>query len=76
MQPIRETTDTFIVRFRLETRELKNAEPVWRGVIEHVEAEYGKKDERPVYFDHLDELSSYFAKYLKKIGIHIDDLGK
>jgi len=76
VKPIRETTDTFIIRIRLETRELKNAEPVWRGVIERVELEHGKKDENPVYFDHLDKLRSYFATYLQKIGIKIDDLGK
>lgn len=72
MKPIKEISETFIVRIRLETRELKNAEPVWRGVIEHVEIEHGKKDEKPVYFDHLDELRSYFAKYLQKIGIKVD----
>ena len=75
MKPIKETSDTFIVRIRLESRELQNAEPVWRGVIEHVEIEPNKEEENPVYFDHLDKLRSYFAIYLQKIGIKIDDLG-
>ena len=72
VKPIKETSDTFIVRIRLESRELHNAEPVWRGVIEHVQLEQSNKDELPVYFDHLDELRSYFATYLKEIGIKAD----
>jgi hypothetical protein len=76
VKPIKETSDTFIVRIRLESRELQNAEPVWRGVIERVEVEHGKQDENPVYFDHLDKLRSYFAIYLQKIGIKIDDSEK
>jgi hypothetical protein len=55
----------FIVRIWIEPRESKDAEPIWRGVIEPV-----KSDER-VYFDHLDKMRTYFAKYLKKIGINI-----
>jgi hypothetical protein len=50
-----------------------NVEPVWRGVIEHVELEHGQKDKNPVYFDHLDKLKAYFAAYLQKIGIKIDN---
>jgi len=73
VKPIRETTDTFIIRIRLETRELKNAEPVWRGVIEHIEIEEAKKGEAPVYFDNLDKLRAYFVRYLQKIGIKIDN---
>ncbi|HEU0292194.1 MAG TPA: hypothetical protein VFR47_05630 [Anaerolineales bacterium] len=41
---------------------MKDAEPIWRGVIEHVEGE-----ER-VYFNNLDMIKSYFAEYLEKIG--------
>jgi hypothetical protein len=47
---------------------MKDAEPIWRGVIEDVEGE------KPVYFDHLDKMSIYFAKYLEKIGIKINSL--
>ena len=46
---------------------MKDAEPIWRGVIEDVEG-----DER-MYFDHLDKMNTYFAKYLEKIGIKIDN---
>ena len=76
MKQIKETSDTFIVRIRLESRELQHAEPVWRGVIEHIEVEHDNQDENPVYFDHLDKLRSYFAAYLQKIGIKIDDSEK
>jgi len=61
----KEITHAFIVRIWIEPRELKDAELIWRGVIEHVEG-----DER-VYFDHLDKVSAYFAKYLEAIGIKI-----
>jgi hypothetical protein len=29
--------------------------------------------DKPVYFDHLDKMNTYFAKYLGKIGIKIDN---
>jgi hypothetical protein len=51
----------FIVRFWIEPRELENTDPIWRGVIEHVE---GKQR---LYFDHLDKMNTYFAKYLDEI---------
>ncbi|HLO18524.1 MAG TPA: hypothetical protein VK206_27080 [Anaerolineales bacterium] len=73
MKPIKETTDTFIIRIRLETRELKSADPVWRGVIEHIDIEDDKKNEATVYFDHLDKMRSYFANYLQKMGIKIEN---
>jgi hypothetical protein len=76
VKPTKEISDTFIVRIRLETRELKNAEPLWRGVIEHVEMEPHGGIETPVYFDHLDKLKSYFAAYLKRIGVNRDELAK
>ncbi len=48
----------------------KDAEPIWRGVIEDVNGD------KPVYFDHLDKMRDYFAKYLTAIGIKIDQLRK
>ena len=68
MKSAEETTHAFIVRIWLEPQEVKDAEPIWRGVIEDVEG-----DER-VYFDQLDKMSTYFARYLKEIGINIDNL--
>jgi hypothetical protein len=41
---------------------MKDAEAIWRGVIEPVD---GTKH---VYFDHLEKMSTYFAKYLEKLG--------
>jgi hypothetical protein len=67
VKTIKEITHAFIVRIWIESREAKAAEPIWRGLIEHVE------DEKPVYFDDLDKMRSYFAKYLHKIGIKIDN---
>ena len=75
MKSTKEIIHAFIVRIWIEPREVKDAEPIWRGVIEHVEIE-DIEHEKPVYFDHLDRMRSYFAKYLKKLGIKIDYLGK
>ena len=67
MKSIKEITHAFIVRIWIEPRERKGAEPIWRGVIEHVEGD------EPVYFDHLDTMNTYFATYLEKIGIKINN---
>ena len=70
MRSTKVTTHAFIVRIWIEPREMKDVEPIWRGVIQHVEAD------KRVYFDHLDKMSTYFAKYLEDIGIKVDNLGK
>lgn len=70
MKSIKEITHAFIVRIWIEPQERKDAEPIWRGVIEDVE------DDKRVYFDHLDKMNTYFAKYLEKIGITIDNYKK
>ena len=67
VKPTKETTHAFILRIWIEPRELKDAEPIWRGVVEHVEG-----DER-VYFNNLNMLKRYFAEYLEKIGIGNSD---
>jgi hypothetical protein len=54
---------------------MKDGEPIWRGVIQHVETEHAR-DEKPVYFDHLDKMRFYFARYLEKLGIKIDSPGR
>jgi hypothetical protein len=66
----KEIIHAFIVRIWIEPQDRKDAESIWRGVIEDVE------DDERVYFDHLEKMSAYFAKYLEKIGIKIDKLGK
>ena len=65
MKTSKENPHAFIVRIWIESQETKDAEPTWRGVIEVVDG--GAR----VYFDHLDKMSAYFAKYLEAISIKI-----
>ena len=67
MRSAKDTTRAFIVRIWVEPREIMDAEPKWRGVIEQVE------DGKRVYFDRLDKMRSYFDEYLREIGIRTDD---
>jgi hypothetical protein len=64
----KETSHSFLVRIRLETRELQNAEPVWRGDIEHI------KTGTHTYFDHLDEIAVFLRPYLEEMGTEINKL--
>ncbi len=57
-----DNTHAFIVRFWLEPRELENARPIWRGVIEHVAS--GRK----LYLKNLEEIKAFIAFYLPEIG--------
>ncbi len=70
MKSIKETTQAFVVRIWIEHQQMKNAKPVWRGVIERVDS--GDR----VYFDQLDKISAYFANYLDELGVEIDHLAK
>ena len=71
MKSTEEIIHAFIVRIWIEPREVMGAEPIWRGVIEHVKNEHSA-DEKPEYFDNLDIMHTYFGKYLEKIGIKFD----
>lgn len=53
-----EDTQVFIVRFWPEPRELENARPEWRGVVEHV-----KSGERR-FVRHPDEVAPFIAAYV------------
>jgi hypothetical protein len=64
----KETAHAFIVRIWIETRELKDAEPIWRGVIEHIGS--GKK----VYFDHLEQIAIHIMPYIRALGVKVDDI--
>jgi len=66
VKSIKETTQAFVVRIWLEPRQMKNAQPVWRGVIERVD-----NGDR-VYFDRLDKMMTYFSEYLNEIGIKME----
>ena len=62
----KETAHAFIVRIWMETRELRDAEPIWRGVIEHVGS--GAR----VYFDQLEQIAVHVMPYLEAMGIKVD----
>ena len=70
MKSNKDFTHAFVVRIWIEPREMNDAEPIWRGVIEEVE------NGRCVYFDQLEKMNTYFAKYLDGIGIKINNPGK
>ena len=62
MKSTKETTHAFIVRIWLESREQKDAEPIWRGVIEPV------GDGKPIYFINLDKVIAYLASMIEAMG--------
>ena len=70
MKSIKETTQAFVVRIWIEPQREKDAKPIWRGVIERVD-----NGDR-VYFDQLEKMNIYFAKYLTEIGIKVGNLTK
>jgi hypothetical protein len=62
MSPPADKTQVFIVRLWLEEREIQGAEPVWRGVVEHVAS--GQRR----YLEYLDEIPAFIAGYLRSEG--------
>ncbi len=57
-----DTSHTFIARFWLEPREIKDAKPIWRGVVEHVAT--GRRR----YLEDLDEIKAFINVYLQDTG--------
>jgi hypothetical protein len=55
-------TQTFILRLWLERREVKNALPHWRGMIEHVPT--GERR----YFDRINDIPKLIKLFLKGAG--------
>jgi hypothetical protein len=55
---IKANAHVFILRFWLEPREIEDAKPEWRGVIEHVESGEHR------YFRDLDVMVSFIAKHI------------
>jgi hypothetical protein len=51
------STHVFILRLWLEPREIEDAQPEWRGVIEHVESGEHR------YFRDLDVMLAFLAKH-------------
>jgi len=62
VEPTNETAHAFIVRIWMETRELKDAEPIWRGVIEDVH------DSKRVYCMNLDQVVAYLVSIIEAMG--------
>ena len=59
---IDDNTHSFILRFWLEPRELENAKPIWRGVVEHVAS--GQRR----YLQDLDDIKGFVASILQDKG--------
>jgi len=60
-----DNSHSFIVRFWLEPREIKDAKPVWRGVVEHVAS--GRK----LYLKNLEEIKAFIKSYIGEIDEQI-----
>ena len=58
MNSFEANSHSFIVRFWLEPREIEDAKPVWRGVVEHVPS--GRK----LYLKNLEEIKVFIKSYL------------
>lgn len=54
-----DTSHTFIARFWLEPREIANAAPIWRGVVEHIDS--GRRK----YIANLEEIDAFIAMHLQ-----------
>lgn len=63
MPSFEEDTHVFILRIWREGREIEGAEPVWRGVIEHVPS--GERR----YLGDLDEIPPFIRPYLEEGGV-------
>jgi hypothetical protein len=66
----KEIIHVFVVRIWIEHRDIRDAEPIWRGVIERIDGE------ETIYFDHLGKLITYFANYIRGIGVKINNRKK
>ena len=66
MKPTKETTQAFIVRIWIENRDKKDAEPIWRGVIEHVGSDVR------VYFDQMEQITLHVIPYIEAMGVIVD----
>jgi hypothetical protein len=59
-------TEAFILRVWLERREIKNAFPHWRGMIEHVST--GERR----YFNHINDIPKLIKPFLKTPSNELD----
>jgi hypothetical protein len=58
-------THAFIVRFWLEPREIKDAMPIWRGMIKHVPS--GRRR----YLKKFDEIVPFIESHLESSGLKL-----
>ncbi len=70
VKPTKETAHAFIVRIWMETRELKDAKPIWRGVIERVGSG------RRVYIDKLEQIAIHLMPYIRALGVEVDKFSR
>jgi len=58
-------THAFIVRFWLEPREIKDAMPIWRGMIKHVPSG------RRLYLKKFDEIVPFIESHLNSVRVKL-----
>jgi hypothetical protein len=63
-----DNTHSFIVRFWLEPRELENARPIWRGVVEHVASGHRH------YLKNIEEVKQFIVSYLPETVVFQDKI--
>jgi hypothetical protein len=61
-----ENAHAFLVRIWSEPREIEQARPEWRGMIEHIPS--GQRR----YVKNLDELAAFIASYLELMGVKLE----
>lgn len=66
MDSYEESDHAFVIRIWREDREILEAPPTWRGVIEHVTS--GKKQ----YLHELDNITTFIAPYIELMGIKLN----
>lgn len=68
MNDSEDSDHAFIIRIWRENRELEDAPPTWRGVIEHVST--GKRR----YLQELAHILAFIIPYLEKMGVKTDQM--
>lgn len=63
MKSLDDHTQSFIVRFWLEPRELVGKKPVWRGMVEHVPTG------RRLYLEDPEVITEFIASYLPGVSV-------
>ncbi len=66
MKSIEDDAHSFIVRVRLEPRELEGAVSEWRGMIEHVAS--GER----LFINDVIRIVEFITPYLEQMGVKIE----